>query len=92
VQKFQIETIVNSASSEITRQGYSLDEKGIADWLIDKNVMSHKSDEDSNPYFIDFGFDLGEPSNDKTSSAKKYLAKAFPDKILEINNFYDKKD
>lgn len=209
MQKFQIKTIGNGASSEITKQGYSLDEKGITDWLIDKNIMSDKSDllaysdltpwtrtggetystvfefstgettkqiilkaivnmfpekslldwtrrreflaengiqisnwyfasdatiyedfypftakekvefetllgigykldsldfttlkfiddiradKDGNPHFIDFGFDLGEPSNDKTSSAKKYLAKAFPNKILEINNFYDKKD
>jgi len=69
VQKFQIKTIGNGASSEITRHAYSLDEKGITGWLIDKNIMSDKSDEDSNPYFIDFGFDLAEPSRDKTSSA-----------------------
>ncbi len=209
MEKFQIATINNGSSSEITRQGYSLDENGIADWLIDKNIMSDKSDllaysdltswtrtggetfstvfefstaettkqiiikaivtllpekslldwsrrrnilaesdipvsnwysasdatiyedfypftakekvafetvlsighkldslgfatlkfiddiradKDGNPYFIDFGFDLGEPSDDKTSSAREYLAKAFPDKLLEINNFYDKKD
>ena len=209
MRKFQITTINDGASSEITRQGYSLDEKGIRDWLIDKNIISDKSDllaysdltswtrtggetysavfefstaeitrqiiikaivtmfpkkslldwerrrnilaendipvsnwyfaseatiyedfypftakekvafetllsighkldslgfatlkfiddiradKDGNPYFIDFGFDLGESSDDKTSSAKEYLAKTFPDKLLEINNFYDKKD
>lgn len=44
MQKFQIKTIGNGASSEITRQGYSLDEKGITSWLIDKNIISDKSD------------------------------------------------
>lgn len=44
MQKFQIKTISNGASSEITGQGYSIDENEIADWLIDKNVMSDKSD------------------------------------------------
>ena len=209
MKKFQIATINNGASSEITKQGYSLDEKGITDWLINKNIILNKSDllvysdltpwmrtggetystvfefstaettkqiiikaivtmfpekslldwarrrnilaendipvsnwyfasdatiyedfypftakemvafetllsighkldllgfatlkfiddiradQNGNPYFIDFGFDLAEPSEDKTSSAKGYLIKVFPDKLLEINNFYDKKD
>ena len=205
MQKVQLTIINNGASSEITKQGYSLDEKGITDWLIAKNIIPDKSDllaysdltpwtrtggetystvfefstgettkriiikaivtmfpekslldwtrrrkllaengipvsnwyfaseatiyedfypfaakekvefeallsvghkldslgfttlkfiddiradKDGNPYFIDFGFDLGEPSKDKSTSAKERLIKEFPTKLLEINQFY----
>ncbi len=69
--------------------GYKLDSLGFTTL---KFVDDIRADEDGNPYFMDFGFDLGEPSRDKTSSAKEYLTNVFPDEILEINNFYDKKD
>lgn len=69
--------------------GYRLDSLGFTTL---KFIDDIRADKDGNPHFIDFDFDLGEPSNDKISSAKKYSAEAFPNKILEINNFYDKKD
>jgi len=207
MQKFQIKIIDKSASSEIIKQGYSLNEKGIADWLIGRNIVSNeaklvsysdltawtrkggetystvfeftttettkqiiikaivtmfpekslldwtrrrkilndngvpvsnwyfasegtiyedfypftakekvdfeslltigqkldvlgfttlkfiddiRADGNGNPYFIDFGFDLGEPSDNKVSSAKEYLIKTFPQRVLEINEFYDR--
>lgn len=209
MEKFELKIIENSASSEITRQGYSLDKIGISDWLIKKNLIlpkdeilsyadltawartggetystsfefatsqgrkqinikalvtmfpekslldwakrrnilaengiqvsnwyftseatiyedfypftakekikfetllsiGHKldslgfatlkfiddirADEFGNPYFIDFGFDLGEPSSEKSTSAKEYLARIFPDKVSEIESFYNKED
>lgn len=208
MRELKIETISKAASAEITREGYTLDESGVTDWLISKNIISlneriinyrdiapwertggetysaifeftstnatkqivtkaivtmfpekslfdwarrrkmlmdngvpvsnwystsgatiyedfypftakekvkfeallsigHKldslgfttlkfiddirADKGGNPHLIDFGFDLGEPSENHTFSAKEYLMKVFPDKILEINNFYDKR-
>jgi hypothetical protein len=55
-----------------------------------KFIDDIRADEAGKPYFIDFGFDLGEPSNKIVYSAKEYLIKSFPQKVLEINTFYDK--
>ena len=67
--------------------GYKLDTLGFSTL---KFIDDIRADNNGNPYFIDFGFDLGEPSNDKVSSAKDYLIKTFPQRILEIEDFYDK--
>jgi len=57
-----------------------------------KFIDDIRADKKGQPYYIDFGFDLGEPSNDRILAAKEYLIKTFPDKVLEINNFYGKNE
>jgi hypothetical protein len=45
-------------------------------------------DNEGNPFYNDFGFDLGEPSNLPKLFAKEYLTKVFPYKAQEIDSFY----
>jgi hypothetical protein len=45
-------------------------------------------DKDGNPYYIDFGFDLGEPSQTIKTTAKEYLIKIYPNLKADIEAFY----
>lgn len=65
--------------------GYKLDFLGFTTL---KFIDDIRADDKGNPYFIDFGFDLGESSNVIGSSAKEYLIKNFPQKVLEIRDSY----
>ena len=47
-----------------------------------------RADKNGNPFFIDFGFDLGEPSDKINTAAKEYLLLHYPDRQNEINMFY----
>lgn len=40
MRKFEVRAINKGASSEITREGYSIDKKGVTAWLIGKNLIS----------------------------------------------------
>lgn len=41
-----------------------------------------------NPFYVDFGFDLGEPSSINHYKARKYLISHYPSREKEINMFY----
>lgn len=56
--------------------------KFLDDILCDKN---------GNPFYVDFGFDLGEPSLSSKTNAKDFLIKKYPHKKAEINFFYENK-
>ncbi len=77
----------NVSFETILSIGYKLDKLGfrplkfIDDLRVDKN---------NNPYFVDFGFDLGEPSEIPTSTAREYLEKKFPRNVEDISNYYRK--
>jgi hypothetical protein len=45
-------------------------------------------DKDGKPYYIDFGFDLGEPSLTIKTTAKEYLIKTYPNLKADIEAFY----
>lgn len=45
-------------------------------------------DKDGNPFYIDFGFDLGEPSKIIKTTAKEHLLKQFPNLKTDIEAFY----
>ena len=45
-------------------------------------------DNDGNPFYVDFGFDLGEPSQYKKTNAKDYLIKIYPSRKADIETFY----
>jgi hypothetical protein len=65
--------------------GFKLDSLGFQTLNFIDDI---RADEEGNPYFIDFGFDLGEPSGIKTDSAMKCLYKEYPDQALEVDIFY----
>lgn len=46
-------------------------------------------DTNGNPFYIDFGFDLGEPSQKIKTAAKQHLIKKFPNFIKDIEAFYN---
>jgi len=50
-----------------------------------------RADENNNPFYIDFGFDLGEPSPMQKECAKNNLILKFPEKQNKIKQFYNKK-
>lgn len=45
-------------------------------------------DDNNSPFYVDFGFDPGDPTHKKEYFPKKYLIKEFPNKKDEINTFY----
>jgi len=47
-------------------------------------------DINGNPFYIDFGFDLGEPSQTPKTSAKDFLIKSYPSQEPDIEAFYAK--
>jgi hypothetical protein len=48
-----------------------------------------RCDNNGNPFFIDFGFDLGEPSKKNCLNSKNYLINNFPNQIVQIETFYN---
>ncbi len=85
-EDFYPNTASEVSFDKILNIGYKLDKLGFNTL---KFVDDIRADKNGNPFFIDFGFDLGEPSDKKTISAKKYLLEKYPEKQYEINKFYD---
>lgn len=65
--------------------GHKLDKLGFTTLKFSDDI---RADKNGNPFFIDFGFDLGEPSDKINTSAKEYLLLHYPDRQNEINIFY----
>jgi len=55
-----------------------------------KFIDDIRCDEKNNPYFVDFGFDLGEPSYLGKKAAFDYFISKYPQLHNEIINFYNK--
>lgn len=70
---------------EILYIGYKLDMLGFSTLKFTDDI---RADKNGKPFFVDFGFDLGEPSNIKTTNAKKYLLENYPEKRDEIKKHY----
>ena len=66
--------------------GYILDQLGFSTLKFSDDIRGDKSGE---LFYIDFGFDLGEPSETPKSNAKNLLLRQFPHKKEEINSFYN---
>lgn len=69
--------------------GKKLDSLGFTTIKFTDDIMA---DTNGNPYFVDFGFDLGEPTDICTRSAKNYLLKNFSERQNQIIQFYDRND
>lgn len=65
--------------------GFKLDSLGFNTFNF---INDMRADSYGNPHYVDFGLDLGEPSDEKTVSARKCLCKMFPERSLEIEQFY----
>lgn len=72
--------------AKILKIGHQLDQLG---FTALKFIDDIRADKHGNPFYIDFGFDLGEPSETPKTIAKEYLLKIFPDMQSEINRFYE---
>ena len=66
--------------------GYKLDRLGFSTLKFLDDIMA---DDYGNPFYVDFGFDLGEPSNNFSNKAKKFIFERFPNRKNEIEEYYD---
>jgi len=67
--------------------GWKLDKLGFTTLSFLNDI---RADEKNNPYYIDFGFDLGEPSPMQKKCARNNLILKYPDMQNEIIQFYNK--
>lgn len=86
IEDFYPNTSDKVSFENILNIGYQLDKLGFAAL---KFVDDIRADENGNPFFIDFGFDLGEPSNSMSISARDYLLKNYPEKQYKIFQRYE---
>ncbi len=71
--------------SKLIEIAFTLDKLGFSTLKFTDDILCDASGQ---PFYIDFGFDLGEPSQTIKTNAKNYLIKRFPDRELEIERFY----
>lgn len=87
-EEFYPKTANEVTFENILNIGNKLDELGFITLKFTDDI---RADKNGNPFFIDFGFDLGEPSNKISTNAKNYLLEKHPEKQNEINNYYNYK-
>jgi hypothetical protein len=68
---------------------YKLDKLGFATLKFTDDI---RSDSNNNPFFIDFGFDLGEPGDTMQTAAKEHLIRQYPQEQTRINIFYNEQE
>lgn len=88
IEDFYPNTSKVVAFEKLLTIGKKLDELGFTTLKFTDDIMA---DENQNPHFIDFGFDLGEPSDSPKTNAKEFLLRKHPDKEEQINQFYEEK-
>jgi len=64
---------------------FTLDRLGFTTLDFLSDIMC---DSEGNPFYIDFGFDLGEPSQNIKTSAKDCLIRNYPNQKADIEEFY----
>lgn len=74
-----------SKFEDLLKIAFSLDKLGFSTLNFLDDL---RCDEDGNPHYIDFGFDLGEPSSNIKENSKQYLLKKYSQKAGEIEAFY----
>lgn len=86
IEPFYPNDYTETASFEdLIKIGFSLDNLGFTTL---KFLDDLRCDIDGHPHYIDFGFDLGEPSEYTKTSAKEYLIKKYPNKQNVVEEFY----
>lgn len=69
----------------LIQTAFTLDKLGFTTLKFLDDILC---DNDGKPYYIDFGFDLGEPSQTIKSTAKEHLIKTYPNLKPDIEAFY----
>lgn len=69
----------------LIQTAYKLDKLGFTTLKFLDDILC---DNDGKPYYIDFGFDLGEPSQTMKTTAKEHLIKTYPNLKADIEAFY----
>jgi hypothetical protein len=87
IEDYYPKTFHDVAFDKILTIGNKLDQLG---FITLKFTDDLRADKYGNPFFVDFGFDLGEPSLVMTTTAKTRLLNHFPEKENEIIHFFDK--
>lgn len=88
IEDFYSKSALEVVSFEkILEIGYKLDQLGFTTLKFLDDI---RADDYGNPFFVDFGFDLGEPSEIHKTSAKEFLIKKFPQSETEIKIYYGK--
>ncbi len=87
IEDFYPKTFHDVAFDKILTIGNKLDQLG---FITLKFTDDLRSDKFGNPFFVDFGFDLGEPCQVVKTTAKSRLLLNYPEKRNEILHFFDK--
>ncbi|HAQ02369.1 hypothetical protein A2467_02310 [Candidatus Nomurabacteria bacterium RIFOXYC2_FULL_36_8] len=86
IETYYPKTFVDVVNFEdLIKMAFSIDKLG---FVTLKFLDDIRCDVFGYPFYVDFGFDLGEPSGNHQYEAKGYLIKQFPAKEKEINMFY----
>jgi hypothetical protein len=86
IEDFYPSTFQSVAFDRILKIGLILDHLGFVTLKFTDDI---RADMNGNPYFVDFGFDLGEPSDNISLKAKELLLSQYSEKENEINKFYE---
>ncbi len=88
IEDFYPRTSAKVSFDKILKIGHRLDQLGFYTLKFTEDI---RADNIGNPYYVDFGFDLGEPSDNTKTTAKEYLLKQYPEKEAIIIQFYKEK-
>ena len=69
----------------LIQTAFTLDKLGFTTLKFLDDILC---DKDGKPHYIDFGFDLGEPSQTMKTTAKEHLIKTYPNFKADIEAFY----
>lgn len=89
IEDFYPNTAKNVPFEKILEIGFKLDKLGFSTLKFTDDL---RADQNGNPYFCDFGFDLGEPSSKRSTSAMQYLIQQYPERYYEIINYFESKE
>jgi hypothetical protein len=87
IEDYYPNTFQNVEFEKIILIGKSLDKLGFSTLSFTDDI---RADTKFNPFYIDFGFDLGEPSLNKKTTALEYLFQLFPTRMDEIKFIYSR--
>ncbi len=87
IEDFYPNSSTNVDFKKILTIGYKLDQLGFSTLKFTDDI---RADLEGNPFFVDFGFDLGEPSNNMKLNAKDHMIKKYPEKKEAILAFYNR--
>jgi hypothetical protein len=86
IEDFYPNTFEKVEFEKLLAIGYKLDQLGFTTLSFLADI---RADQNGNPFYVDFGFDLGEPSANGKTCAKEYFLRQYPERQNDINLFYE---